>query len=1535
MVEEKYGNYISLDENFKDVFSLEDDIYKDTIWRRFILTNSFKKILESIEYIFYPENNANKKAIILTGKYGVGKSHATAFLSHLLWDKHDTIQDLLLRAKNELEIPGNILYQFRQENRYFPVILSGRDSNDVSDTKSFEYHLQIGLERALRENEFLDQIQEKTEFEKYYLWLENLSKDPSNASLLEVISVSIQQKSDFSSIEELKSALKDRNLDSIEMIKKIFSDWDIPSPRHCDTLGYYDSVLQELQKIDRSILGIIIFWDEFTTVFNTAGKYNDANLLAQIQTWAEKSDSNIFLFLVSHQSPEALRGRYELINDSLAKISDRFKISSMVMEQVTTYHLIANTLQIEKKQEFSEFLEKHGFSNDVKKEIDILYTEIFSDTFCELDILRRTFPLHPYSVLVATKIADLIGSAERSIFELIHSKSEEKISFGKKLGFARFLEMEPGESKISWYTLDQIFDFFYNDLADHQFDPIADANMIKPLNAFQHYYDIVKIQGKEAEKVFKIVVILEMLHAQSLTSSLLTTKNNILKALAFTEINEPEAILQQLTTKSILLDYFDDKSKKTIYKTRFGGYDDEEIRKYIEDLKEKKGFDDLLKTINQKIIAKIKIETNDSPRIKNNHANIIINSIKQIEKIENQISNYENESKLNIFVFIPLKIGEFDISRNKLVKLSSHFKNSIFISYEGNFDKIYDRWLEGQAISLIGQQRSNQTMKNQAAQQIESAEQLLITELNRSMIYFRGASESRPHGIGSLKQHINDIYYRGFDFVVYDYFWGSPKSSSGELIQYYGKKSGRKLIEEHKTNYVRRFVDLFKDIDENPLIDTNLLLKIEQPYVKNSSLYEIVSNIKKYVDDHNGTWISLRSLIDTLNLEKPPYGLCGWIESLIITYSLAEYINEGRLEVQLGNQTASKDNNKIIEAINNVIKTPSNDQKIRYGSFDELKLSRKLINIFGLGSEVKTSINEVLVRIREQVNLNFNLPLWTIPYSQTGKKKETLEKIFNTLQTFLIDSNADRIISEHDIDSLLDNIDTLESHDKQIWTKIVTKEMAYRGFNQFLQTHYPQLLIQYDPLDKLIEDLKNELHKDPWSWDEKIIFEKLSFLATHSHPPGSPSNVNAYQESEGIIVVWDIPPPDDPIPTNYIIERSEDQIQFYLIAKEKGTITRFVDRTTKPGNKYYYRIISENRMGKSEPSDIISLKVLRAPPDIPVSIIPREECIHLSWEIPKKEYAITSYDLFRGTSPTHLTSLREDISQETSDYTDYEVQPHLWYYYRLSAKNSAGERGSGIISQKIQLITNKPPSMPINSNLSVEKKSVRLSWQYPDSGKESVKEFYIYRQEQEGDLKLISSISPEHLNYIDKGIQNGINYVYFISAGNENGEGQKARIGNVQFLPEIPLPKLLCKEKEGGVLLSWQTYEKGYEIVNFELKKGKSLKSLKKLVSLDGTSNEYFDDSIKPENTYYYDLIVQNSKGDTRNLDDIVKFKLNLHIDISTWEGQTTSLLKSEPRLFLKQLKDILKSNEHLKLEKNDEKIINKLIKVLEELKNE
>jgi len=621
--------------------------------------------------------------------------------------------------------------------------------------------------------------------------------------------------------------------------------------------------------------------------------------------------------------------------------------------------------------------------------------------------------LHPYSVFVATKIADLIGSAERSIFQLLHSTENLKTVYGKKLGFAAFLDSNPTDNS-KFFTIDQVFDFFFDDLQLYNFDKTTYANILQAINSFSRYYSVVEKLGEDSLKVFKTIVLMQMLNEFEHDSALTTTKINITKALAQSEISNVESILGRLQENSILILY--DRGflpDDAIYKVRLGDYDQESLNSIKEKVRNENSFEKYVSSHNSAIVTSFLESVTDVPRLRGNPKanNIEIGacSANDIEKLKAGVRKFEDEGLLSINCILTADLTKYESTRIDLIGLSKEFPNHIFVLYDGPFEDNYEQWIEAKSYILLGSERSSKQLIEQGQQLERTVKENLEYKMQNITLIFQGnwTKKTGLKGFGSkIKECIEKVYPRGFDYLEFDRLWETPREYSDLIFNNYGEPNGKKQIESQSNTIKKRILDIFKDKNENFLVDDKLYFK-DDDYVRSSALYEIVSKIRLFLKTNMGADISLRSMISDLGIERPPYGLCGWIESLVITYALAEFKKENRLEVKIGNNTPLKDGSKIVGAIKDAITKTKKNPLIRYGTSSELKLVDKLISIFSIEENTIKTLTEVCIKIRDKINISFGLPLWVISYAYEGEKKADLEKYLSSLNNLIVESNRE------------------------------------------------------------------------------------------------------------------------------------------------------------------------------------------------------------------------------------------------------------------------------------------------------------------------------------------------------------------------------------------------------------------------------------------------------------------------------------------------------------------------------------------------
>ncbi|MCK5562045.1 MAG: right-handed parallel beta-helix repeat-containing protein [Thermoplasmata archaeon] len=179
-----------------------------------------------------------------------------------------------------------------------------------------------------------------------------------------------------------------------------------------------------------------------------------------------------------------------------------------------------------------------------------------------------------------------------------------------------------------------------------------------------------------------------------------------------------------------------------------------------------------------------------------------------------------------------------------------------------------------------------------------------------------------------------------------------------------------------------------------------------------------------------------------------------------------------------------------------------------------------------------------------------------------------------------------------------------------------------------------------------------------------------------------------------------------------------------------------------------------------------------SPPDAPINLIanPGNSYINISWKIPPDsddELPITNYIIYRSLIPNEEAYLKE--IDNVLYYNDTNVINGIIYYYKVSAKNIAGE---GALSNKASAIPGASPSVPTLVTAEAEKSSIKITWGAPvfNSGF-NITNYRIYRGTSPDNIKYIAEITGNNQYYIDKNVIKDVVYYYKISAKNKIGEG--------------------------------------------------------------------------------------------------------------------------------------------------------------------
>ena len=431
--------------NFQYSVNIAYDLENTEKLKGFIPTKSSLDLLEDI--LLSTQENSTKRARILIGSYGKGKSHIVLTILSIL-KHHEPISDFVhlnekLAADKKLSTLVKNYYE--SGKKLLPVLITG---STTSLTQSF----LLSLKHTLSENNLTDFMPESN-YKAAIKTLENWKeKYPETLRAFE-------EKVDCP-FEIVISRLKDFNLETYREFEKIYPE--LTSGSHFnpflsfDVVEMYESVAKELRR-QKLYDGLYVVYDEFS-------KYLEANIetasvsdTKMLQDFAEKAsrsgENQLHLLLISHK---------EIANyiDKLSKqktdgwrgISERFEHILLNNNFSQVYEIISTVIQKDKKlwndYKISHKSDFEALEDNYKKHE--LFSEVKEKSGIE-NLFTTTFPLHPVSTFILPRLSERIAQNERTLFTFLSADSSYTLSQFLK-GF--------NAKDFSLVTPDLIFDYF-------------------------------------------------------------------------------------------------------------------------------------------------------------------------------------------------------------------------------------------------------------------------------------------------------------------------------------------------------------------------------------------------------------------------------------------------------------------------------------------------------------------------------------------------------------------------------------------------------------------------------------------------------------------------------------------------------------------------------------------------------------------------------------------------------------------------------------------------------------------------------------------------------------------------------------------------------------------------------------------------------------------------------------------------------------------------------------------------------------------
>ncbi len=1015
----RYADFINI-RDFLPVYDMTDET--PDLWQTFIPTNQFCDLLSRSINAITSSDISKRRSMWVRGTFGTGKSHASSVVRHILCDPYGDIEEYLRN------IPNDSLRErvkaIRKDKRYFPVVLKGVEG--AYNISRFRLSLQRETKKALAKAGY--EMVVESDFTEALKWVEN-----HQSRIPELLENNDELASEVGNYEKLVAKLNANDIDVFLHLEEALaadktyltsdniSDWLVDVQKKIAEEGIAD--------------GLIIFWDEFTSVMDTL----QSDRINVLQNIAEKSQkSNVFLYLISHRTE---RTSVDAKGKDITKMSDRYDSVDYKMDEISTYLILRHTFSIKDQCGFDVATWKLRFHIDP----DVFDYLCESNSPEEKKHIKNLFPLHPYTAFLCSKMSNIMGSANRSVLKFMNDE---------KNGFACFINDSTNYDLKMMLTADWLWDFFYSEFVN---DPLCAAF----INVYNSNKARVNQMGDDYLRVFKVILLLNALGMKfKETPEKYAPNDKNLKYIFSSDRCEDKihGILDWLDENRIVA-----RDILGEFKISVSTYNTVELSK--EKMQVEVNFKDAVSFLkyndtSKKGIEKIFLVGETLMR----KCEPQFYSCEESEALlRSKLKKYTSEKPnfLHVALFFSVTDEARDMMENRVREFSEEFQDTLFIVPSEVFTvSAKSHFVDAVAQANVGRSHFN----NDEASQLERAANEYVAKWKNRMnggtynLYYKGELSSE-----GIFGNVYNVVNRRYSVQLFPQGMESVKPLHKESLTFFANKNYKKLslqmLQKRTRDEMLKFGGsdiparlIFMDGENNLVTDTCELT--ESAVQGGSWLNAICQKVDELIERAKKKYTDRFSLSEVLApLMRPPYGMFpNHANYVALAFALRKH-KDDLFNPSTSQPVGDEKLNDMIEVLlkmwDNGSSEASNKLFLRFGSVEERNLTNKLGEIFNLGmvkgvnlSDLK-SLTNARWSITEFCKQVAKYPLWSLLYCEEIKSKPNCKKaISDLINLFNQDSYQLSKIKEllHEINN--DQIDLY---------KLLTKADNYRdGFVTFI-----------------------------------------------------------------------------------------------------------------------------------------------------------------------------------------------------------------------------------------------------------------------------------------------------------------------------------------------------------------------------------------------------------------------------------------------------------------------------------------------------
>jgi titin len=368
--------------------------------------------------------------------------------------------------------------------------------------------------------------------------------------------------------------------------------------------------------------------------------------------------------------------------------------------------------------------------------------------------------------------------------------------------------------------------------------------------------------------------------------------------------------------------------------------------------------------------------------------------------------------------------------------------------------------------------------------------------------------------------------------------------------------------------------------------------------------------------------------------------------------------------------------------------------------------------------------------------------------------------------------------------------------------------------------------------------------------------------------PTPPSSVTGAPAPTKVVLTWqeNLQPGGKPI-SFYEVFQGTTPGNLTKVASATGTT--YTAASLTPNTTYYFEIVAVDNASPhdySPPSDQMAVMTLPLPAAPVITSVTANSAarITVAWSetVPAGGLSISSYTIFRGTSPTGLTKLATRGPSPLTFTDTTGITPGTTYYYSMEATDS-GQDVSPMST--VAMVTTPPlPAAPVITSVTATPAKVTINFtETVPPGGLPVTSFKIYRGTSPTSLALLTTRSASP--FYDTAVSPNTIYFYALTATDSGGDvSAESTITSVTTppLPAAPVNVGATANSTSQITVTWSENipPGGLPVTSYSIYRGTTPTGLTKLTARSTTT--YIDTGLTPATTYYYAITATDSGGD-------------------------------------------------------------------------